>query len=212
MVCSPSAFRLIFMKRTSALFLCLLAVASADVPKKVPFTQYVRLWTDSPFTSKPLAGSMEPTKSPLDDYALGGVTQVTGGYSVILLDKKKPDEWIRIEPGPAPDFQTISMVWSPTKGEGETVGGPSEYRVLEVIRKEGVPLGTAVRISWRGNEKTLEFDEKILAVKAVAPAKPMNPNARPNQPQMPTPQPVPGGIPNPVRPPRPRVVPPQQTR
>ena len=177
------------MKRTSALFLCLLAVASADVPKKVPYTQYIRLWTDSPFTSKPIAGSMEPTKSPLDDYALGGVTQVTGGYSVILLDKKKPDDRIRVEPGSNPD-----------------------YRVVEVIRKEGVPLGTTVRVSYRRAEKTLAFDEKILAIKAAAPPKPMNPNARPNHPQMPTPQPVPGGIPNPVRTPRPRVVPPQQTR
>lgn len=179
------------MKRTITLFLCLLAGASvgaaAGVPKKVPFTQYARLWIDSPFTTKPLANFGDAMKSPLDDYALCGVTQVTGGYSVILLDKKKPDQRIRIEPGSSP-----------------------EYKIVEVIRKEGEPLGTSVRISYQGKEKVLEFDEKLLAIKTTIPPRQMNPNVvRPNQPPMPNTAGVSSPGASPVPTPRPRIVPPQ---
>ena len=177
------------MKRIAALFLCLLAVASADVPKKAPYTQYARLWTDSPFTTKPVAGPAGPVSNPLDDYALGGVTQVTGGYSVILLDKKKPDERIRVEPGSSPD-----------------------YKVLEVIRKEGYTFNIAVRMSYQGAEKIVEFDDKLLALKAAPlPKQPPRPNGQPAPAPTPVPQPAPGGggYNGPGRQPRPRVVVPQ---
>ncbi len=178
------------MKRTFTIFCCLLAGVStgtaAGVPKKVPFTQYARLWTDSPFTSKPLVNAGDFMKSPLDDYSLCGVTQVAGGYSVTLLDKKKPDERMRIEPGSSPD-----------------------YRVVDVIRKDGFPLATTVRISYRGMEKVLEFDEKLLALKAAPqPQHQIHPSGMPGRPPLPVPQ---MGNGNPTAPaPRPVVVPPQR--
>jgi len=186
--------------------LALTAVASAEVPQKVPLTRYIQLWSDSLFTRKPvIEGPVETT--PLDDYALGGVSPVDGGYFVILLNRKKPDDKIVIQPG-----QT------------------SEFRVMEVRPGDTGPLSTTVLIGAAGGKsKLLSFDEKLLTLKAAPSGKsPQAPgtqaqagNQPPGQSQpIAPPQPQAGNRPGPngqgsgqtpgARPPRPRVIPPSR--
>jgi hypothetical protein len=187
------------------LFPFLLAVAAAEVPQKVALTRYIQLWSDSPFTRKPTI-EQEKESTPLDDYALGGVSPVEGGYFVILLNKKKPDERIVIQPGQ-----------------------PSEFRVVEVRKGDTGPLATTVVVGAGGKTKALGFDEKLLTLKAAAAGgkpqtgQPLAAGAQP-QPQPGQAQPAvqqPGGAGRgpanqgqgggqPNRPPRPRVIPPSQ--
>ena len=123
--------------------LALAAVASADVPQKVPLTRYIQLWSDSLFTRKPVIEQQAET-TPLDDYALGGVSPVDGGYFVILLNRKKPEEKVIIQPGQ-----------------------PSEFRVMEVRSGDTGPLSTTVLVGAGTKSKVLSFDEKLLTLKAA---------------------------------------------
>lgn len=183
--------------------LALATVASADVPQKVPLTRYIQLWSDSPFTRKPPPEQVVET-TPLDDYALGGVSPVDGGYFVILLNRKKPEEKVIIQPGQ-----------------------PSEFRVMEVRSGDTGPLSTTVLVGAGGKSKLLSFDEKLLTLKAAPTGKqPQTPggqtpqagNQPPGQPQaIAPPQQQAGNRPGQNgqgagqttnRPPRPRVIPP----
>jgi hypothetical protein len=183
--------------------LALIAVSSADVPQKAALTRYIQLWSESPFTRKPPPEQIVET-TPLDDYALGGVSPVDGGYFVILLNRKKPDEKVIIQPGQTSDF-----------------------RVLEVRPGDTGPLSTSVLVGAGSKSKLLSFDEKLLTLK-TAPTGGKPPIAGqtgtpagqpPGQPQpIAPPQQQAGGRPNPngqsgtqgsgARPPRPRVIPP----
>ena len=183
--------------------LAVAAVASADVPQKVPLTRYIQLWSDSPFTRKPPPEQVIET-TPLDDYALGGVSPVDGGYFVILLNRKKPDEKVIVQPGQ-----------------------PSEFRVLEVRAGDTGPLSTTVLVgAGNGKSKLLSFDEKLLTLKTAPTGKPPQTpggqapqgNQPPGQPQAIAPPQQQGGNrpgqngqgagQNTNRPPRPRVIPP----
>jgi hypothetical protein len=180
--------------------LALAAAASADVPQKVALTRYIQLWSDSPFTRKPVI-EQQVESTPLDDYALGGVSPVDGGYFVILLNRKKPDEKIIVQPGQ-----------------------PSEFRVMEVRAGDTGPLSTTVLVGAGGKSKLLSFDEKLLALKAAPTSKqPQTPGGQtpqqpPGQPQaIAPPQQQAGNRPGPngqgsgqTRPPRPRVIPPSR--
>ncbi len=165
-----------------ALLLGLAGAAAADVPKKPTLNSYNKLWTDSPFTSKPPPPEAGPVANPLDDYALIGVSPIGGNdYRVTLINKKKPDERIMVDSGP----------------------GREGFRVLGVIRKPGNPLGTIVQMASGALTGTVAFDEKLLALVAPPAAKPQQ---VPGQPPIPG-QLMPPGQPQP-RAVRPRVVPP----
>ncbi|MEI8039502.1 MAG: hypothetical protein WCJ14_14035 [Verrucomicrobiota bacterium] len=164
--------------------LALTGAALADLPKKPPIARYAGLWTNSPFTSKPPPAEAGPTVNPLEDYTLAGVSPVADGYRVTLLNKKKPDERITVD----------------------SDNPKSTFKILEVIRKAGEPLGTTVRMASGTVTGTIGFDEKLLVLAAAPAAKP-NPKAQPGAP--PIPQPMQPGQ-QPQRQPRPRVVPPQQ--
>lgn len=166
------------------LLLALTGLAEAALPKKAPISRYTSLWTNSPFTSKPPPPEAGPENNPLDDYALIGVSPITGSnrYRVTLINKKKPDERITVD-------------------SDKTVSG---FKILGVTRKPGDPLGTVVRMSSGSMTGTVSFDEKLLTV-ATAKAPPQA--APPQVPGQP-PQPVPPGQAQPLRQPRPRVVPP----
>jgi len=156
---------------------------AADVPVKAPPTKYRTLWENSPFTSKPPPPEEGPVSNPLEDYALGGVSPISGGYRVTLLNKKKPEERITVDTD------------SPKSG----------FKILEVTRKSGDPLGTIVRMSSGALIGTVSFDDKLLTIAAPpAPAK-TQPGAQPGQPPVPAANGQPG---IPQRQPRPRVVPP----
>ena len=167
------------------LLLALAGLAAADLPKKAPISRYTSLWTNSPFTSKPPPPGPGEVADPLGDYALIGVSPITGndGYRVTLINKKKPDERITVD-------------------SNKTVGG---FKILGVTRKPGDPLGTVVRMSSGTTTGTVAFDEKLLTVVAAkAPPAQVAPPQVPGQPA----QPVPPGQAQPIRQPRPRVVPP----
>lgn len=166
------------------LLLALTGLAAADLPKKAPISRYTSLWTNSPFTSKPPPPGPGEVADPLGDYALIGVSPITGndGYRVTLINKKKPDERITVD-------------------SNKTVGG---FKILGVTRKPGDPLGTVVRMSSGTTTGTVAFDEKLLTVVAKAPPAQVAPPQVPGQPA----QPVPPGQAQPIRQPRPRVVPP----
>ena len=169
--------------RIVLLALALTGWAAADLPKKAPITKYTVLWTNSPFTSKPPPVGATEVANPLGDYSLAGVSPVTGGYRVTLLNKKKPEERIIVESN------------KPREG----------FEVLSVSRQPGDPLGTVVRMKSGASIGTVAFEEKFLTL-APPPAAPQNqqlpPGVVPGQPQ----QPQPGQAP--PRQPRPRVVPP----
>lgn len=181
--------------KTSAILLASLALtglAMAETPKKAPLTKYSRLWTDSPFTTKPVIENNGPGPSILDDFALVGVAPISQGYRVTMMNKKSPEERIYVE-------------------SGETVEG---FKIVEVVRKAGDPLGTVVRMMSGSVTGTVAFDEKLLTLKTAAPAAPAGgrpgqpgqpgqPNAIPGQPNQPVP-----GQPGTVPQIRPRVVPP----
>lgn len=169
--------------------LALTGWAVADLPKKAPKSKYTRLWMDSPFTSKPLVEAAGPVADPLEDYALLGVSPVTGGYRVTMLNKKDPSKRLIVE--------------SDRPSEG--------FKILGVTRKPGDPLGTVVRMSSGSVSGNVAFDKKLLTI--AAPAAP----AAPGGSKAPLPL-LPGvahgaapvGQPGqePTRQPRPRVVPP----
>ncbi len=166
------------------LLLSLVGAAVADVPKKAPISRYTGLWTNSPFTSKPPPAEAGPENNPLDDYALIGVSPITAGYRVTLINKKKPDERITVDSG----------------------SNRNNFKILDVTKKTGNPLGTVVRMSSGSMTGTVSFDEKLLALVTAQPkAPPQQPGQPPLQPGQPQLQP---GQPNVQRQPRPRVVPP----
>ncbi len=170
------------------LLLALTGVAAADLPKKAPLSRYSSLWTNSPFTSKPPPPEAGPENNPLDDYALIGVSPINdnNGYRVTLINKKKPDERITVD-------------------SDETVSG---FKILGVTRKPGDPLGTVVRMSSGSMTGTVSFDEKLLTVAAAKAQPQAPPQAAPPQVPGQPPQPVPPGQAQPLRQPRPRVIPP----
>ena len=175
------------MHPASRLLLLILALtggALADLPKKPPISRYTGLWTNSPFTSKPPPAEAGPAVNPLEDYSLAGVSPIGSGYRVTLLNKKKPEERVTVD----------------------SDNPKSDFKILEVIRKAGEPLGTVVRMTAGAVTGTVSFDEKLLVLATAAAA--AKPAARPGG--APIPQPVLPGQ-QPQRQPRPRVVPPPQT-
>lgn len=163
----------------------LTAWAAAELPQKPSLSRYTRLWSDSPFTSKPPPQEQGPQANPLEDYALIGVSPIgENNYRVTLMNKKQPDERVTVDSN----------------------NTRSDFKILGITRKQGDPLGTVVRMSSGAMIGTVTFDEKLLTL-APPPA-----TAPPNQPQLPPPVPQPGQ-PNPQEQPaqrkmRTRVVPP----
>lgn len=177
------------MKSPACILLCSVALAAwaaADLPKKAPLTKYSSLIQSSPFTSKPPPAAPVQMANPLEDYSLSGVSPIAGGYQVTLINKKNPEERIPVRT-------------NETNKQG--------FKILEVNRKEGNPLGTTVRISSGVGTGTVAFDEKYLTLITPPAAKPQA-----------NPQPQVGAAHNPAtqpntqlgRQPRPRVVPPPQ--
>lgn len=179
-----------------SLLLALASVALADVPKKTPNTKYSGLWTNSPFTSKPLVEPGAPPENPLDDYVLLGVSSLgTKNYRVTMINKKKPDE---------PRIYV------------ETNRDSKGFKILGVTRKEGDPTGTVVRMQSGSMTGTVSYDKKLLTL--APPLAPRNNGLPPGQagqappggPNLVPGQVQPGAAGNPPggRQPRPRVVPP----
>lgn len=172
---------------------------AAAIPQKVPLNTYRSLWTNSPFTSKPIVDNTTVEVNPLDDYALIGVTPIDNGYRVTLINKKQPDQ------------RTVVDTNSTKTG----------FTILGVDRKPGNPLGTVVRMKSGSKTGTVSFDDKLLTLVAAPVAPPIQQNRQGNnfvpgqQPQLQAGQQGQQGQQGrngqQVRQPRPRVVPPPAT-
>lgn len=167
-----------------SLLLALIGTIHADVPKKAPLSRYQGLWLNSPFTSKPPPAEVVQAENPLNDYALLGVSSIgeKGETRVTLINKKLPDERVTVD-------------------TGATVKG---FKILNVTRKKGDPLGTVVEMMSGSQKGTVAFDEKLLTIaapKVAAPAAQVPQSPVPGVPAPPAPPPT-------ARVPRPRVVPP----
>jgi len=114
------------------------AAVLADVPQKAPPNKYSPLWTNSPFTSPPPLPPPAEESNPLDDYVLLGVSPISNGYRVTMLNRKSPDQRITVEPG------------------------NENYEVISVTRRRGDPLGTVVRMSAGTKQGDVSFDESLL--------------------------------------------------
>lgn len=136
-----------------ALITILPASASADVPKKAPLVKYTGLWTNSPFTSKPVVDPTGPMNNPLDDFTLTGIAPVPGGYRITIMNKKNPDVKRVIEPG----------------------GTDKEFKVVSVNRNPGKTLGTTVVLSSGSMQGTVSFEPDLITLKAAPAAAPQNP-------------------------------------
>ncbi|MES2921006.1 MAG: hypothetical protein V4819_05650 [Verrucomicrobiota bacterium] len=171
------------------LFLALVGVAAADLPKKQPITKYASLWTNSPFTVKPPPVGPDEPDNPLDDYALIGVSSLgVKNYLVTLINKKKPDE---------------PRIYVETNRESKG------FKIIKVTRKQGDPLGTVVHMQSGSMTGTVSYDSKLLTLAAAPKAAPPQAGGAPQIPGQP-PQPQPGAD-GQGRQPRPRVVPPPAT-
>lgn len=157
--------------------------AHANTPQKAPRVKYTGLWTNSPFTSKPIVTGGDAPANPFEDLMLTGIAPVPGGYRITLVSKKNPDLKKVIEPGGASDFKVISVQRNPEKS-----------------------LGTTVVLSSGASQGTVAFEPDLITLKSTPPAAQGNPNlppaANPNQP------PMPQAADNAQRQPRPRIVPP----
>lgn len=123
-----------------------------DIPKKSPVGRYANLWGNSPFTEKPPPPDPEDPVSELDDYTLAGVSPVKGGFSVILINKKKRDERVHLMPG---------------------MSNEHGFKVDSVRQDPISPMNTKVKILMAdGKSDWVGKEEKFLALKASPVTKP----------------------------------------
>lgn len=184
-------------------------IAWAEAPKKPPLTTYTKLWSDSPFTTKPPPPSAKEEDSAMADWTLGGVSEVEGGYMITLLHKKNAGESIIIRPRNVQKTTADAIEWLKP-------GDPGTFKLDRVEYGKGGWKDISVHLVSGTRTGVVRFDEKNLAPKASAPAAGNRPG-QPGQPGQPVPG-QPGAQPNPnqqqpaaapgVRQARQRVVPP----
>jgi hypothetical protein len=209
--------------KTIAFLTLLLAGTSAiaapnGAPTKKPVTSYLHLAQNSPFTSKPVAPIDDRVDTTFDDWALGGVSEVEGGYMVTLLHKKNQGETQIIKPKGTVHSMKDEMEWL-------NPGDPKAFKVDGVTFGKTSWKDTTVSVSIGGKKGTMKFDDKQLVPTAsAAPAQGrqqgqpgQQQQVQPGQPGVPTNsapaqpgqvQPNTQGQQGGVRPPRQRVLPP----
>ena len=146
----------IFLTMLLAAFACL--PAHANTPKKQPLVKYTGLWTNSPFTSKPIEVGPGPAVNPFDDFTLTGIAPIPGGHRITIVSKKNPDVKRVIEPG-----------------------GTDEFKVVSVNRNPEKALGTTVVLSSGSIQGSVTFEPELITLKA-APAAPAAQQGDPNLP------------------------------
>ena len=183
------------------------AIAFAAAPVKKPDTSYTHLSLNSPFTSKPVKPVDEAGPAPLDDWALGGVSEVEGGYMVTIFHKKNAGETQIIRPSGTMVKVKDEMKWI-------NPGAAGSYKVEKVEYGKESWKDTVVYLSSGSRSDKVVFDEKLLAPAASAAPTQNRGQGQPGQPGQQNAQQQPGVVvPGQTggRPPRQRVVPPSPT-
>ncbi|MEK7949908.1 hypothetical protein [Luteolibacter soli] len=184
-------------------FLLVGVIASGTVLAEPPADKgHSHLWLKSPFTNPPLP-PVHDAPDPLNDWALGGVSEVEGGYMVTLVNTKNQGETQVIKPRGTVHSTKDEMKWL-------NPGAPGSFKVEKVEFDKTNWKDTTVLISSGSNSATMKFSDTLLA--PTAPAAPAGGNRPSGQPVLPPnpavvpPAPQPG---NPVkRPSHPPVLPP----
>lgn len=169
-------------------------IVSADVPAKPPLATYSKLWTDSVLCSAP-----EPSRPPgpdqaMADWALGGVSEIKGGYMITLFHRKNAGESMIIRPG------GVQKITAGKIERGITPGEAGTFKLDRVEFGKGGWREISVHLSGRSGSGVVRFDEKDLMPKAPAPPAGHRPAANVH-PYPANPQAAPG---TPVREARPR--------
>ena len=160
------------LKTTATIGLVMAGAMAASlaegVPKKQPVGRYAKLWTVSPLTERPPPLPKGEEVSELDDYTLAGVSPLEGGYSVILINKKKREDRVHLIPG-----------MKNSKG----------FQVISVRQDPFSKSNTSVEIQTAAGKKgRVTYEDKFLALKApAAVAKPPAGKAKPKTPITPPP-------------------------
>lgn len=169
-----------------SIFLCL--NIHAEIPRKTSPQTYSSLWTDSPFTNKPIVVNNAPQENPFKDLHLTGIAPIEGGYRLVISNKKdKNAKKIIIEPG-----------------------NSSGYEVLAVNRNPEEKFGTTVTLRRGTIQGVVRFEPSLVVLNNPANVRtkettPVSapPGFTPNQPNQPN-----NGQAEPQRPNRSRIVPP----
>jgi hypothetical protein len=166
--------------------------APTGPPQKAPLAKYQHLSQNSPFTVKPIVTGGPPPVSEFEDWALGGVSEVEGGYMVTLVHKKNQGETQVIKPRGTVHSSKDEMEWL-------NPGDPKTFKVDKVTYGKTSWKDTTVTVSTGGKTGTIKFDDKQLTPAASAasgqqnrqPGQPGQPPGQPGQPGQP-------GMPNPA--------------
>lgn len=114
----------------------------AEAPRQLPLNRYARLWTDSRFTTKPVVISPGIGPGPLDEWALGGISEVNDGFLLILFNRTNPQEKRIIQPGNSGGFE-----------------------IRQVRRVPNNYLATEVELSYKNQTGWVRYEESMLALK-----------------------------------------------
>jgi hypothetical protein len=126
-------------------------VSLADIPKKKSLQQYSGLWTNSPFTTKPVVTGGAPQANIFDDYHLTGIAPVKDGYRITVTHKKTKEKVV-IEPGVE-----------------------SKFKVLAVERNPDIHLGTVVSLTNGSTNGTVKFEPKLVTLNTPTGQQQVNP-------------------------------------
>jgi hypothetical protein len=184
------------------------AVAFAGAPEKKPDSSYLHLSSNSPFTSKPPPPLPPEQAAPLDDWALGGVSEIEGGYMVTIFHKKNAGEMQIIRPAGTLKKAKDEMEWIDPCASGS-------YKVERVEYGKESWKDTVVYLNSGGKSEKVAFDEKLMSPAASAAPQQNRPPGQPMIPGQPAPQNIQPGVITPGssggRPPRQRVTVPPPT-
>ncbi len=164
------------------------AFTHAEVPEKKPLQFYSKLWTNSPFTTKPTEIGPAPAENPFKDYHLTGIAPVEGGHRITIANKKDKKKSV-IEPG-----------------------SNSKFQVVKVERNPEISLGTVVTLTDGRVQGEVRFEPSLIVLNTPTS------NKNPDQVPPGTPPGLPPGVnpnqPNngatPVITPRPRIIAPSK--
>ncbi|MCW1886456.1 hypothetical protein OKA04_17085 [Luteolibacter flavescens] len=161
------------------------AAFAAGPPVKKPVSSYMHLSQNSPFTTKPVIEPPIRVDTTFDDWSLGGVSEVEGGYMVTLVHKKNQGETQVIRPRGTVHKLKDEMKWIEP-------GATDNFKVDRVTYGKTSWKDTTVQVSIGGKTGTMKFDDKQLTPTASAAPAPGRPGM-PGQPQ----QGIPGQPPQP---------------
>ena len=174
------------MSKSYFLAVCLMASGTAFAagpPSKQSVSKYLHLSQKSPFTNEPTVDAGPRPVSVLDDWSLGGVSEVEGGYMVTLVNKKNQGETQIIKPRGTVHSTKDEMKWI-------NPGAPGSFKVDKVEFGKTSWKETTVMVSVGDEKGTMTFDDKQLApAAAAAPAGGVRPPGQAGQ--LPTPVAIP---------------------